>query len=161
MSSEEAPRPFYWDACCFLSLIENEPGRGPILAALMEACQNGELDILTSFLTVTEVAFAKAEKDQRALDQAVEERIDALWFPPSRVRLEDVHQVVTFDARQLLRKSMIEKRKLKPVDAIHLATALRRGAKEFHTYDAEVLALNGFVPCRICEPRLSDRLPLA
>ena len=52
---------------------------------------------------------------------------------------------------------MEEKTRITPADAIHLATARRKGAKEFHTYDGDLLKLGSIVPFTICEPR-TDRM---
>ena len=62
------------------------------------------------------------------------------------------------------RKLMQQFPALKPMDAIHLATALRGKVEEIHTYDSGLIAMSqkvGVPPLVICEPSLSSpELPL-
>ena len=44
----------YWDFCCFLSYLEGD-ARGEQLVGIAERAQLGELKIVTSALTLTEV----------------------------------------------------------------------------------------------------------
>ena len=130
-------RRVYWDACCFLSYLEGDEDRLPILTALFESAQRGEIRIMTSVVSLTEVAYRSSEKDAHQLDNNVEEQIDALFADPA-VTLIEYHEGIARRARQLIREakfSVNEERALKPMDAIHLASALSIGVDAVHTYD--------------------------
>ena len=133
------PTRYYWDACVFLYVIDANPNHMPILKAMLEDCDKGEIEIYTSTLSITEVAFAQAEKDIQFLDPAIEEKIDKLWFPPSPIKLVEIHTFITFKAKILIRNAVTRGWSLKPADAIHLATAQDADIFECHTYDNEWL----------------------
>ena len=80
----------YWDANVFLSYINGVPERLPTLDALLESSASGGISIYTSALSVTEVAFAASEREQRTLDPAMEQKIDNLWEPNGPVTLVDL-----------------------------------------------------------------------
>ena len=126
---------YYWDACVFLSWIDGTLNRGPTIEAILTDCENEKLEIYTSSLSITEVAFLPAEKDRKILDRQVEEKIDNLWLPPSPIRLVDMYQRIAFEAKALIREAITRGWRLKPADAIHLVTAKVIAVSEFHTYD--------------------------
>lgn len=132
----DEPKRIYWDACVFLDYVEGAPKWMPVLDALLEqASESDELVIYTSTVSITEVAFAKAEKDGRSLDPNIEAEIDALWNDRSAVKLVEFNEVIARGARRLMRQGIEHGRQLKPLDAIHLATAQNRRGVEFHTTD--------------------------
>lgn len=98
---------------------------------------HGDRDILlvTSTLTIVEVAFDKTEKDRKLLDISIEQKIDKLWYPNSGVRLVDFHQGIARRARELMRIAVTRGWKSQPVDAIHPATAETMNVSELHTYN--------------------------
>jgi predicted nucleic acid-binding protein len=129
-------RYIYWDSSVFLHYIQGTAEWIPILDSLLEeASETKGLVIVTSTVSITEVAFAQVEKDDKALDPQIEAAIDALWQDPSAVKLVDYNQIVAREARGLLRRAVESGRHLKPMDAIHLATALNRRVNDFHTTD--------------------------
>jgi len=52
----------YWDACLFLAWINNEPERAAVVDSLLTSARLGEIEIVTSVISVTEVALAATEK---------------------------------------------------------------------------------------------------
>jgi predicted nucleic acid-binding protein len=135
----DEPERIYWDACVFLDYIEAAPQWMPTLDALLEqASETDDLVIFTSSVSITEVAFAKAEKDGKALDPKIEAEIDALWNDRSAVKLVEFNEIIARGARALLRRAIELGRPLKPMDAIHLATAQNRSVAEFHTTDEQL-----------------------
>jgi predicted nucleic acid-binding protein len=133
----DEPNRIYWDSCVFLHYIEGTAEWMPILDSLLEeASETKGLVIVTSVLSITEVAFAKAEKDGKLLDPQIEADIEALWNDRSAVKLIEYSEIVAREARTLLRRAIESGRTLKPMDAIHLASALNRNVDEFHTTDA-------------------------
>jgi predicted nucleic acid-binding protein len=93
----------YWDSNVFLSAINATAERLPVINAILDDCDHGEVEIYTSVLTVTEVAFAEFEKRDRLLDPQIEAKIDKLWLPPSPIRLEELSHHIANDARSMMR----------------------------------------------------------
>ena len=132
----DEPKRIYWDSCVFLHYIEGAPEWMPTLDSLLDqASETKDLIIVTSTLSITEVAFAKAEKDGKALDPNIEAEIEALWNDRSVVKLIEYSEVIAREARTPLRRAIETRRALKPMDAIHLASAVNRNVNEFHTTD--------------------------
>lgn len=151
---------YYWDACVFLSLIEGTKDRLPIIDAILDDCQNGRIEICTSVLSITEVAFGKAEKDGKAIDPSTEEKIDKLWTPPSPIKVIEFHELMAYDAKALIRKGLRSDWRLKSADAIHLVTAKRMGVAEFHTYDSKLMRYAPDLGFTIREPDTDRKLLL-
>ncbi len=135
MPSSPPPPLVYWDACVLLAYVNGEPERTSNIRALLIEAERGEWEVVTSVYTITEVAFAAAEKDRRVLDPESEAKIDNLWRPPSPVKLAEFHIGLAESARQLLRTALERSWRLKPGDAIHLATAKELQVKALCTYN--------------------------
>lgn len=146
-----AKRSIYWDSCVFLSFIEETDGRAKNLRAVMEEAINREVELYASTISMTEVAFVTAERSG-GLDADTEEKIDRLWHPSSPIRMMEFTQLVAKEARQLLRKNLELDIGLKPMDAIHIATALRAKVDELHTYDENLKKWSEPAGLRIVEP---------
>ena len=132
-------RVIYWDSCVFLHYIEGTRQWMPVLDALLEeASQSNDLVIVTSTISITEVAFAEPERDNQNLDPKIVAAIDDLWNDRSAVKLVEYSEVIARDARELLRRKVQLGRHLKPMDAIHLATAVNRHVSDFHTMDGKL-----------------------
>lgn len=136
----ESPARIYWDANVFLSYINGSPAeRLPVLDALLDSASAGEIEIVTSAISIAEVAFARIEQTKRALDPDVEAAIDSLWSDRRTVKLADVHELIAREARTVMRSAVARGWSLKPLDAIHLASARRLGVAQFHTYDRQLV----------------------
>jgi predicted nucleic acid-binding protein len=63
------PRRIYFDANVFLAYISSEEGRAGTVQSVIEEARRGEIEIITSILSIAEVAFAAHEKakDSRAM----------------------------------------------------------------------------------------------
>lgn len=150
----------YWDSCCFLSIINDEPGRAIHLAPLWsEAGGRGKIRILTSSLTIAECSLTKGSSDAR-------EKLDQ-FFLDGRLTLVGVDRLVGQLARDLQRAVHDRGRTLKPRDAIHLAAALHADADCLLTWDsADLIPLSNLFRTRsgkslvIEEPRWEGNLPL-
>ncbi len=154
----------YWDASVFLSYVNGEPERLPTIDTLLEESRNGDFTIVTSTLSITEVAFAEMEKTRKVLDSDVERAIDALFHDREVVTLIEFHEVIAREARRLMRRGLTSGRSLKPADAIHLATAVQHGVSVVHTYDGPMAGYADLTELRIevpatSNPRLLDFRP--
>ena len=144
----------YWDANVFLSYLNAIPHRLPDLDALLE--QSGQqFQIVTSTVSIVEVAFAATEQAAGVLDPAIEQRIAALWAPDSPIKLVEFSGLVAEIARDLVRLAMTRGTGMKPLDAIHLATAKAVATLRFHTYDEHLYQYAELVGFSIEPPQAS------
>ena len=134
-------RRIYWDSNCWLSLINAVPGRILVLDSLLADSKNelGDIDLVTSSLSIVEVAFAQSEQQSDQIDQTIENAIDSLWADRRAITLIEYHDLIGLEARTLIRTGLHRTWNLKPMDAVHLATAKWFGVDEFHTYDKRLI----------------------
>ena len=114
------PRRVYWDACVFLSYINGIDEKLPVLDALLEESRQGEIEIVTSAVSLTEVAFAEEERLKTALDSEIERLIDVLFADREVVKVAEFHELIAREARRWMRQALGNGWNLKPMDAIHL-----------------------------------------
>jgi len=124
----------YWDACVPLAYINGEANRLPHIQGLLQD-SGKNIQIVTSILSITEVAFAKVEQDGKSPDADTEAKINKLWEIGSPIETVEFYELIAEDAKKLMRAGLPHGFSLKPADAIHLATADRLQVTEFHTYD--------------------------
>jgi len=148
------PRFIYWDANVFISYLNNDPNRLPVLEAILEGMGSSKNDrIVTSAISKVEVAWVAHERLKRALSTEEEIRIDALWNNPDVVEMVDFSDEIALIARKLMREGMTRGWKLTTNDAIHLASAQWVGAIELQTYDMDDLPrYSELLGLTICEP---------
>lgn len=129
----------YCDACFFIAYFKNEEGRvASISGCFEEVLDDINKKLVTSMLSVTEVALVAAERFDvsREIDEI--EMLDKLWRNTSLVELVEYNFSLARRARALVRRF----NGLKPPDAIHLATAQLVGVPKFYTYDDKLLKLS-------------------
>ena len=148
----------YWDSCVFLSYVNEMQDRMPVLDALLESNHSGgTVKLYTSMLTQVEVSFAASEQQKQILDPQVEQRITSLWSDPEAVVSVEYHDGIGQVAKGLIREAITRGWSLKPLDAIHLATAqwlasVGLQVEEFHTYDDRLWKYGPIVGFCIGEP---------
>lgn len=145
----------YWDACVLLSYINGIADRVANIEPLLRK-SGTEFQIVTSAVTIIEVAFSDVEQDQNALDEDTERKISALWEPPSLIQLVEFYPLLGHEARALMRQSIARGWSTKPLDAIHLVTARRLAAIKFHTYDDRLFKYSDLVGFPIELPQASE-----
>ena len=155
----DAPKTIYWDSNCLLAYVNAEANRVDVLEALLDLSARGDIELYASIVSQTEVAFSDSERRSQTLDSETERRIDDLLGDHSIVTTVDFNASIGRVARNLIRGSVARGWSLKPLDAIHLATAQRlqnAGAQvdEFHTYDGGLARYSSIVGFPIGEPRL-------
>lgn len=131
----------YLDACCFIAFFANEEGRADVIASLLEESLAKKIRVVTSVLSITEVAFLESEKSSRILKPDVEQRFDDVFNDRSIIGLIEYSKITAHKARQVVRQSVAIKDlpNIKAADAIHIASALDIGADNFFTYDEKLL----------------------
>jgi predicted nucleic acid-binding protein len=117
------PRLVYWDSCVFIDSLQQTPEWLPVLSAIMRAAQSGDAVIVTSALTLAEVVTAGVGSDQH-------EHIIRGLFENQYIAVRDLDRPTATRARQIVRDH-----RLKPQDAIHVATALGAQVSCLHTRD--------------------------
>lgn len=133
-----AAKRIYWDSCCFLDYVNGDPAKLPMLDALLELSRTDQIRIVTSTLSIVEVAYGALEQKRGRLTAEVEAQIDALWEDNATIELVEFYGGIAFRARSLIRAGVLEGWRLGGADAIHLATAETLRAAEFHTYDTRL-----------------------
>lgn len=142
-------RYIYCDSNVFLAYFKDESGRADKVESLIDEVRGTrELKMLSSLLSVTEVAHTATVNSNADAELEAIERLDRFWGNSSIVELNDFHIVLARRARALVRKH----RGLDPRDAIHLATALHSKVTELLTYDNDLLKLNDDYELEICKP---------
>jgi predicted nucleic acid-binding protein len=100
MPAEAVRRLYYVDANVLLAYVGNETGGADIVEALLDEARRGEIEIITSVLSIAEVAFGAQERDA-GLTPEGEAHIDTLWQPASPITLVDVSETTAREARRL------------------------------------------------------------
>ncbi len=143
----------YWDANCFLGLLNNEKEKVKCCQGVMKKAEAGELVIVTSALTLIEVIKMKG---QPRLTSTVEKTIRG-FFENSFMSIQNVDRDVGIKARELMWKHG----DLLPKDSIHVATAILRKVPKLHTFDGYLLSLDGKCgtsKLTICKPNLGYQM---
>ncbi len=78
--------------------------------------------------------------------------IEALLNDYNVVTLVEFHELIGRQARALMREAIKDGWNLKPMDAIHLATAMNEGVPAFHTYDKPLTKYSQVTGITIGEP---------
>lgn len=125
----------YWDACVFLGLINSEAEKHPQCLAVWDEAFAGDTIIFTSFFTWAEVFKKKCEGPAKPLSEEGDKEIEVV-LGQKFIEPVLVDEGIGLSARRLMRAHPACK---KPTDAIHLASALRLGVDEMHTYDGSDL----------------------
>ena len=152
-----SPKYVYWDANCFLYYINEVPEHVETLQGILsEVEKSGEFRIITSTLSVTEVAHTEQERLNRALDDAELNRIDNIFLDDNVVLLVECSHIIARRARDVMRIGLANNLKRDPRDCIHLATAQLMRAVEVHTYDNSLCDYSEHLGIRVCEPHVQQ-----
>ncbi|MFH1891265.1 MAG: type II toxin-antitoxin system VapC family toxin [Candidatus Zixiibacteriota bacterium] len=131
----------YWDACTFLGWFNNESDKIGKCLGVKKLAEDGELVIVTSAITLTEVVWLKG---QPKLTERSEDTIRE-FFEQGFIAVRSVDRNIAEEARKLIWKYNVQ-----PKDAIHVATALQLKILDFDTFDAGLMKLDG----KLGNPRL-------
>lgn len=138
------PRRVYWDSCVPLSYLNNVAERIPTIEELFKQARAEEIELLTSSISRVEIAFAESEKEEGELDAKAEQAIEDFWAPGSPLKTVEFYDLIADSAKALIRQGIEQGwGSLKPMDAIHLATAQRMGVSEMHSYDDRIKKWSG------------------
>ena len=146
----------YIESSVFISLINDEISgdveRGKIAACLLSHAEAGNFPVYTSTMTIVEVHKKRGE-GYTTLDSQRSELI-LQFFEHDYIKIIDVDRRISEEAHRYCQKYG-----LMPVDAVHLASAIRGGCDIFLTWDKSLLAKASQiedVPIIIAEPTEDD-----
>ena len=118
----------YWDSNAFLGWLAEESDKVDYCRPVIEAAEAGRVRILTSALTIPEVLWKKGQ-DRISADSAA--NVEA-FFRHEWIVIRELDRFIAEDARAL-----VWRHNVKPKDAVHLATALKRDVpiEQLNTFD--------------------------
>lgn len=150
------PTYVYWDANCFLHYINETPECVNTLQGVLSEVEQseGKRKIVTSILSLVEVAHSGQELKNRTLNESVLNKIDQIFYDSSVVLLVEFSPFIAQQARDVMRIGLEQSLKRDPRDCIHLATAKYMKVSEAHTYDRALWAYSDHLGITICEPRV-------
>lgn len=150
----------YWDADVYISYLGNTPGRIETVSGILKQAQDNDQPVYTSAFTRVEVAFVEGERDDGLLKEDAERLLDNLWEDRKITRIIEISSWIERKARELMRAGMqMGVRRLKPADAIHLASAEFVKVDELHTYNMrDFQPYEDLVYPRICEPNIARQM---
>lgn len=143
----------YFDASVFIAWFNDEPERADTIERMLAASSEGTLRVMTSIVSLTEVAYFRTEGAKLAQDQ-IDQQINALLLNEHLIDIVGFGQSVALRARELVREGSEQRRGLTVLDAIHLASAEIAGAGYFATYDRDFAHAAERVAIRIGQPTL-------
>ena len=127
----------YWDTCIFYALLKEERHRQGELSAIKRQAglfDDGNLFVITSAITLTEIKPSKLEDSARTQFKGMQKRSNFVWVD-TNVRVAELAN----DLREQYTKQNAEGRNLhlSTPDAIHIASAITIGAPELITLDED------------------------
>lgn len=126
----------YWDTACFIAWLGREAGRAEVCGSILFAAEAGEVDLVTSAFTLTEVL---RPKGRDRLDPNLRQTILDFFRHPW-ITLVQVDRIVAERAQ-----AFVWDRGVRPKDAIHVASAVLAKCSVFETYDSDLIELSGRV----------------
>ena len=129
-----APRRL-WDSSVIIDYLVGNEEVAEACKQTIEQAERGELEIVVSALAAVEVAYLRGHSDQES-EALIRELFGRGYIIPVAIdtRLSSV-------ARGLVRKYR-DSPKIKPADAVHLATAIQWNIPVIETTDSDLLRLN-------------------
>ncbi len=120
----------YWDSDCFLGRLQEEPDKADKCGDVLTLCERGELEIVTSALTIAEVLMLRP-KD--ALPEERRAKVEAL-FAKKFIHTITLTRRIAESARDLVWDHGIA-----PKDAGHVASAIAAKADVLNTFDRALI----------------------
>lgn len=154
----------YWDSCVWIAYINKETkvplksgeidNRYEKCLELFKQAKNSDLEIVTSAFTLAEVCRLGESPE------GYEERLHD-FFDRTYILIVPLDNQTGFEAQRLMISGICRQ---KPADAVHIASALRAGAVEMHSFDEDILKRDGNIvardgtPLKICKPSTEEPL---
>ena len=120
----------YWDASCFLGWLKEESDKVKECHGVIKAAENNDIKIFTSAFTLVEVLYLK---HNNPIPKEDAEKVKS-FFENDFIRTVAVDREIAKTAQDL-----VWDYKIKPKDAIHVATALYMEIKIIDTFDQNLI----------------------
>ena len=120
----------YWDSDCFLGWLQAEPDKEAACEQVLEEVKAGNVLIVTSALTLSEVLMlrGKARIPKRDKDKVEQ------FFRSKFIVVRNITRRIAETSR-----SLVWDQGIKPKDALHVATCLDAKLPLFNTFDAPLI----------------------
>ena len=128
----------YWDSDCFLGWLQEEPGKVDKCGDVLALCERGQVEIVTSTLTIAEVLMLRP-KD--ALPKERRTKVESL-FARKYIHTMAVTRRIAESARDLVWDHGVAP---KDAAAVHVASALSAKADVLNTFDGPLIAKSGLI----------------
>jgi predicted nucleic acid-binding protein len=153
-----------WDSCAWIAYIQGEQrlqsdgsieDRGALCRAVLDSAAKGTIAVYTSALSLAEV-----NKQPARTPPGVDRLKD--FFENDYITIVQLDRHLGEMARGFVQAGYAG---LKPLDAVHLASAVASNVDELNTFDDALLALDGRItkadgtPLEICKPSLGGPEP--
>ncbi len=129
------PNRVYWDSCVYLDFLRGGHPNQAHMRAVLRDWEAGNVTLVTSTLTITEVLFVRNLQPAAWLNAS--QRADLIdLFKPSGERnltLGELTRPIVEAARDLCWDQLI-----RPKDAVHVASAIAAECEVLHTHDANL-----------------------
>ena len=125
----------YWDSSTFIAFFREEEGRVDLCRAIIDAAFNGDVRIVTSTLTFSEVVHIR---HRERLTAEMEDELRA-FFEYDFIVPVVLDRAVSEYARELMWRHP----HLRPYDANHLSSAYHAGVNIIDSFDDDFLRLDG------------------
>lgn len=143
----------YWDTTTFFAWLANQADRADKCKRIVDWAERGEIEIVTSALTIAEVLWMNTRPGDLRLKTG--SRGPARdFFRHEYVVLVEVDRIIAENAQELVWDYGVP-----PKDAIHLASAIRARVKILDTFDSDQLNLDGVLPVGESGEKLSIAEP--
>lgn len=120
----------------------------------MNDAKAGGILLVTSAISIAEVAYLAPEGLGQPLDQAIEDKIEDMWRWRQAIRIVETHAGIGRRARDLLRHALEHGWQRNARDAIHLASAQHADVAAVHTYDAKWDRYSSLIGSKVERPNL-------
>lgn len=151
----------YWDTNLFIHFMNDHPVHAPVIEGIWDEVRQKGGKVVTSQVAKVELVLIGGESGKE-LDESAEKQLDAFWDSPNLL-IADLTDWVLKRARRLIREAKQAGFKgLKPLDAIHLATAQwvndfsPNKIAAFYTYDEPLWQFGPLIGIPTVEPTVLE-----
>ena len=120
----------YWDSDCFLGWLQAEPDKEQACRTVLEAAEQGDIVIVTSALTLSEVLIKRGERPIPKSDRL---RVET-FFQNRYIVVRNITRRIAESSRALVWDHGIA-----PRDSLHVATALDARLNLLNTFDERLI----------------------
>lgn len=125
-----------WDSCVVIAWIKEEQGRMEAIESVVKNIQSGYYRLIVSWLVYPEVL-------ARSMSTQAIRKFELFMQREEEIDIIPVERLVAQKAQEIRNRTPENKTIMSTTDAIHVATAIVGGANMLHTFDNDLLSLNG------------------